>query len=153
MINRIFVFVIFCVFCAPCFSQIYDRDSTATIHAIDNMFKRKRNGGVARAVVFGLVAISVVAFGSTHSDPPKPIYVPSAPGLTLVYYPANTQPQSSAAGNAFGAVVFGGIAITGIIQASKFSEKNRLMVVESYRRRNGIPQKYQKFKTKDFKVE
>lgn len=120
-----------------------------TLRAIENQFNRKQTGGIVRAVVAAGIAV-LVATASTED--PEPFLVTTTPGppgyvVTTTYTREN---NSSEGGNIFGAVVFSGIAVSGIIQAANYSNANSKKAIELYKNEKRLLRKA-RFKAKDFR--
>ncbi|HYF68452.1 MAG TPA: hypothetical protein VD884_09955 [Ohtaekwangia sp.] len=119
-----------------------------TLRAITNQFKRKKTGGIVRAVIGTGLAV-LIATASTEDPEPTVVTRPSAPGYTLTttYTQEN---NASTEGNIFGAVVFSGVAISGIVQAVNYSNSNLEKALELYRNEKRLLRKA-RFRVRDFR--
>ena len=99
-----------------------------TIRAVNHLFRRKRSGGTTRGVIGGVFL-----------------------GATLGQL-ASGNSTSNAAGNAIYLIVFGGLAASGIVQVSQYSEERLNRIVTEYREQGILPLRIiKKLKKKDFR--
>lgn len=106
--------------------NIYTKQDT--IKALRKLFKRKRKGGTLRGAIGGVFL-----------------------GSTLGSLAAGTD-TSNAAGTAIYIVVFGGLAVSGIVQVSEYREEKLEQLINNYQAGERLPDKIiKKLKTKDFK--
>jgi hypothetical protein len=94
-----------------------------------------------------------VLVATASTEDPEPFLVTTTPGppgyvVTTTYTREN---NSSKEGNIFGAVIFSGIAISGIIQAANYSSTNSKIAIELYKKEKRLLRKA-RFKTKDFRI-
>ena len=121
-------------------------DRQDTIQALTNFYKRKRNGGKARAIVFGILGTASIVGILTN----KPEYVDIHQGS------AGTQRIQISSGPGPIDFLFAGFSVvmtaTGIAQANNYSPENLETFLEQFRINGRIPLKIRsKLKKKDFK--
>ncbi|MBL7855538.1 MAG: hypothetical protein JNL17_14140 [Cyclobacteriaceae bacterium] len=99
-----------------------------TIRALSNLYQRKRKGGTARAIVFGLL------------------------GLTAIINTANA--EGGGDGGAYIMIGFSAAMVgTGIAQTNKYNALNLEQTVHSYKSGTPLPATLKKkFKQKDFRL-
>jgi hypothetical protein len=126
----------------PQLVAVFDVDPefvTDTTRALNNMFQRKRKGGVKRGIWFG--AIAVVALINTIKQT----------GSTSTVYGVSVDTGPDPANY----VVMGVctvVAITGAAQASKYNDGRLTQVIRDYKEGRDIPKEFKsKLKKKDFK--
>ncbi|MEO0554592.1 MAG: hypothetical protein AAF149_15415 [Bacteroidota bacterium] len=98
-----------------------------TVKAVTHLFQRKRKGGTLRAAIgaglFGAAAGQMASGSSTGND----------------------------AGNAIYLLVFGGLAVSGIVQAGEYNAEKLETLLDAYKAGQGLPEKVKsKLKRKDF---
>lgn len=113
--------------------------ATDTARALNNMFHRKKIGGVTRAIVFGVLGLGSLIGTISQSGSSSTVG-----GATI-----DTGPDPAN-------YVFIGVCtvltITGITQASKYNRGRLTQVVREYNEGKGVPNEFKsKLKTKDFK--
>jgi hypothetical protein len=95
-----------------------------TVRALNNLFTRKRNGGMARAIIFGLLGGSFIGAGIS----------------------------SGLAGNFLLAGVCVVVVVTGVSQINKYSDARLEQVLTNLQSGKPLPPEIaKKLKTKDFK--
>lgn len=139
------LFVLFFFSSVQLFGQYTESD---TLQAITRFYQAKAAGGVLRAISCGILAV-IVATASTENPKPQVTTTPSAPGLVLVTTYTPPRVSNGEAGNIFGAVVFTGFAITGIIQASNHSKKHLDQALADYKNEKRMPKRF-RYKEKYF---
>jgi hypothetical protein len=111
-----------------------------TVRALNNLFQRKRKNGVARAAIFGGVAVAsligIITFKpSTVTVNQQVVEVDSAPTADYVLLGVSAV-----------------MLVTGVIQDKKYSSANLSVLLEERKQGMPIPIKIKsKFKAKDFK--
>lgn len=122
------------------------RNSSDTTVAVAHLFKRKRGGGTARGVVFGIFALS--ALMNTINYSPTTVTINQGPSGTQTI-PIDSSPP---AGNYIGIGLFAGLSISGFHQLSTYSIKNQDAILQRYNAGQPLPEKIiSKLKEKDFK--
>lgn len=113
-----------------------------TVRALTNLYQRKRKGGTARAVVFGILGtaslIGTVTYKESTVTTNQGQVIPVSSGPPAINY------------------VFIGfcsvMTFSGISQANNFSAENLELVVNDYKAGKPLPKKVKRFlKKKDFK--
>jgi hypothetical protein len=117
-----------------------------TVKALQHLFKRKRNGGAARAIVFGVLGLSSLINTIDYKPTTVTINQGSAGTQTI---PIDDSPP-------VGNYIFIGFStimvITGANQAANYSTKNLDALIKDYNKRIHLPLKIKnKLKKKDFK--
>ncbi|MBS1506526.1 MAG: hypothetical protein JSS79_07770 [Bacteroidetes bacterium] len=122
------------------------RNASDTAMAVAHLFKRKRGGGTARGVVFGLFALTAVV--NTINYSPTVVTINQGPSGTQTI-PIDSSPPT---GNYIGIGLFFVSSISGFHQNSAYSIKRQDALLKSYNAGNHLPEKIiAKLKEKDFK--
>lgn len=124
----------------------YQAGRNDTVRALTNLYSRKRKGGTARAVVFGLLDVASIAGTASYKPGTVTVNQGSAGSQTFT-----TSSDSPPAIN----YVFIGfctvMTITGITQASKYSDEKLQVVLDDYKQSGKVPPDIlSKLKQKDF---
>jgi Protein of unknown function (DUF2846) len=127
-------------------TQIETPQELDTVRALSNLFERKRKGGTARAVVFGVLGVASLVGTLSYKEST----------VTINQGSSGTQVIPVSSGPPVGNYVFVGfcaiMTFSGISQTNNFSAENLELVVNDYKAGKPLPQKVKRFlKKKDFK--
>jgi hypothetical protein len=118
-----------------------------TVRALHNLYQRKRKGGTARAIVFGIIGGSSLIGTLNYKPSTITINQGSAGNQTLQVGPSSP-PAINYVFIGFSAIMFG----SGISQVGKYSIQNLDLLLRSYEKGNPLPEMVKsKLKKKDFK--
>ncbi len=117
-----------------------------TVRALTNLYQRKRKGGTARAVVFGILGTASLIGTVTYKES----------SVTINQGSSGSQVIPVSSGPPVGNYVFVGfcaiMTFSGISQTNNFSAENLELVVNDYKAGKPLPQRVKRFlKKKDFK--
>jgi hypothetical protein len=148
------------IFSSSCFSQMeigFIRDNSNmtktfenakedTIKALRHLYKRKKNGGTARAIVFGILGASSLVGTLSY----QPSYVTINQGSAGSQRFETSSPPGAAAYFFIGFSTV--MTITGITQATKYNNTNLENLITDYNQGKTLPQSVKiKLKRKDFR--
>jgi hypothetical protein len=117
-----------------------------TTRALKHLFKRKRNGGTARAIVFGILGAASLVQTVTY-EPEYATINQGSSGTQKIEISSPPGPEN------YLFIVFSGVmTITGVTQAKKFSDDNLQRLLEEFDQGKPLPKPIKlKLKAKDFK--
>jgi hypothetical protein len=126
-------------------SKFDDGPQADTIRAINNLFRRKRTGGKARAIVFSVLGMTSLI--NTVNYQPTTVTIVQSNGSQTVPV-EDSPPAINYVFIGFSAVMVG----TGISQANYFSKTHLESLLKAYENGEHLPAKVKgKLKPKDFK--
>ncbi len=118
-----------------------------TVRALRNLYQRKRHGGTARAIVFGILGGSSL-IGTLNYKPSTVTVNQGSSGNQTIPVGSSSPPAINYVFIGFSAIMVG----TGISQVGKYSTKNLDDLLSSYEKGKPLPEIVKsKLKKKDFK--